>query len=80
MYLLENWNKKVADDFYKKFGSTVKLIANHPHIGQPTAKKQNIRRKLITKHNCIYYQIKADSIILLDVLDTRQNPKKNPYN
>ena len=79
IYLLENWNQKVADDFYKRVESITNLIATYPYIGQSSAKKQHIRRKLITKHNCLYYTFKNDSIIILDVIDTRRNPVKNPY-
>ncbi len=78
-YLLEKWNEKVADEFYEKFEQTVQLIALHPGIGRPSSKLPGIRRKLITKHNCIYYRIKNDAIIIINMLDTRQNPKKNFY-
>ena len=78
-YLLENWNEKVADEFYNKFENTVKSISLQPGIGRPSAKRPDIRRKLVTKHNCLYYRIKNDSIIIINILDTRRNPKKNPY-
>lgn len=78
-YLLENWSEKVADEFYKKFQNTIHFISIHPQIGRPSAKQPGIRRKLVTRHNCIYYRIKDDSIIIINILDTRRNPKKNPY-
>lgn len=77
-YLLENWNEQIANDFYERFQKTIYLIASHPQIGHPSLKR-GIRRKLVTKHNCVYYRIKNDVVIIINMLDTRQNPKKNPY-
>ncbi len=53
-YLLENWNEKVADEFYEKFEKTIHLISLQPKIGRASAKKPDVRRKLVTKHNCLY--------------------------
>lgn len=78
-YLLEKWSEKVADEFYKKFEKTVHTISLQPGIGRPSTKKPGIRRKLVTKHNCLYYRIKDDSVIIINMLDTRRNPMKNPY-
>ena len=41
--------------------------------------KQNIRGLLITRHNSMYYKIKNDKVIIINMYDTRMNPKKNPY-
>jgi plasmid stabilization system protein ParE len=78
-YLFDNWNEKIADEFYEKFEKTIHLIAIHPRIGRPSAKRPQVRRKLITKHNCVYYRIKKNAVIIINMLDTRQNPKNNPY-
>ena len=78
-YLFENWSEKVADEFYDKFERTAKTISLHPEIGQRSSKQPNVRRKLITKHNCLYYRIKNDSVIIINIKDTRQNPERNPY-
>lgn len=75
-YLYENWNERVAEDFYTKFEKTITAISKHPYSGKASAKKQNVRRKLITKHNCLYNRIKNSSIIVINVIDTRANPKK----
>ncbi len=79
VYLLENWSQKVADEFYGKFEKTIRDISAHPEIGRPSARRPDIRRKLVTKHNCFYYRIKDDSVIIINMLDTRRNPTKNPY-
>lgn len=78
-YLLENWNQKVADEFYEKFEQTLHAISLQPKTGRASSGKPYIRRKLVTKHNCLYYTIKKNSIIITNMLDTRSNPKKNRY-
>lgn len=78
-YLLENWNQKVADEFYEKFEKIIHIISLQPGIGRASGKRPEIRRKLVTKHNCLYYRIKDDSVIIINLLDTRRNPTKNPY-
>ena len=75
-YLLENWNQKVADEFYEKFEKIIHIISLQPKIGRASGKRTDIRRKLITKHNCLYYKIKEDLIIVINLLDTRRNPNK----
>lgn len=78
-YLLENWNQKVADEFYEKFEKIIYIISLQPEIGRASGKRPDIRRKFVTKHNCLYYRIKNDSVIIINLLDTRRNPAKNPY-
>jgi len=78
-YLLENWSEKIADEFYVNFEKTIHKISLYPEIGRPSAKRPDVRKKLITKHNCLYYRIKKNSVIVINMLDTRRNPKKNPY-
>lgn len=79
-YLVEQWSEKVANEFYEKFDTAVKLISRYPEIGYPSSKKPDVKRRLITKHNCVYYRIKKDKVIIIDLLDTRRDPKTNPYN
>ena len=65
--------KKIADEFYVKFEKTIHKISLYPEIGRPSAKRPDIRKKLITKQNCLYYRIKKNSVIVINMLDTRRN-------
>jgi hypothetical protein len=50
--------------------------------GQKTAsseRKPELRTILITKHNRLYYKFTNDRIIIINMFDTRKNPKKNRY-
>jgi toxin ParE1/3/4 len=78
-YLLENWNEKVANIFLDKLDKKVLLLSNQPFVGYISEKDSSIRSVLLSKHNRLYYSIYNNTIELLRILDTRQNPKKNPY-
>jgi plasmid stabilization system protein ParE len=78
-YLEKEWSNTVAEDFLLKIDRRIELLIKHPTIGAPSAKVKDIRGFLITRHNRIYYKIKGDKVIILNMYDTRMNPKKNPY-
>ena len=78
-YLDKKWNYKVAEDFLKTFDKRIDTLKKQPFVGKPSVKKPGIRAILITKHNRLYYKFSNDTIIVLNMYDTRSNPKKNPY-
>jgi len=55
------------------------LLTKHPHIGALSEKAKDVRGLLIARHNRMYYKIKDNKVIILNMYDTRINPKKNPY-
>ena len=79
-YLQTQWGITVASKFNETLIKTILTIAYQPAIGSLSKKKKNIRKILITKHNKLYYRVKDnESIFLLTLFDTRQNPKRNRY-
>ena len=78
-YLLTNWLDVVEADFMKKLDDKIKLLAQQPFIGIETSINNKIRTTLITKHNRIYYKIEGNNVIILNMIDTRRNPKTNPF-
>ena len=78
-YLEEVWSHKIAVEFLLKIDRRIALLARQPHIGALSSKVKDIRGLLITRHNRLYYKIKADKVIILNMYDTRINLKKNPY-
>ena len=78
-YLETQWNLSVAKEFHSTFVQVVLTLTEQPGIGSPSHKK-NVRKILITKHNRLYYRVNDNNTItLLTLFDTRQNPKKNRY-
>ncbi len=78
-YLEKEWSHKVAVEFLSIIDRRFKLLAKQPHVGVLSSKVKDIRGLLITRHNRLYYKIKADKVIILNMYDTRINPKNNPY-
>lgn len=78
-YLDKKWNCKVAEDFLKTLDKRIDTLKKQPLVGKPSIKKPDIRAILITKHNRLYYKFNGDAIVVLNMYDTKSNPKKNPY-
>ncbi len=79
-YLKEEWNKKVAEEFVILVFYKIQLISKQPDTGKKTSLK-NIRSVLIGKgrQNKIYYRIEKNRLIIIDMKDTRMNPKQNRF-
>jgi len=78
-YLEKEWSHKVAAEFLLKIDRRIDLLAKHPEIGALSTKAKDVRGLLITRHNRMYYKIKGGKVIILNLYDTRMNPKKRPY-
>ena len=79
-YLLENWYDSVADDFMIALKEKIKLLSVQPFTGELVGSHKNVRTCLVTKHNRIYYRVEKNKLIIINMIDTRKNPKKNPFN
>ena len=78
-YLEKEWSKKVAGEFLLKIDRRLDLISKQPFAGAVSLKIKEVRGLLITRHNKLYYKVKGNTVIILNMYDTRMNPKKNPY-
>jgi len=78
-YLEKEWSKKVAGQFLLKIDRRLDLLSKQPFVGAASVKIKDIRGLLITRHNKLYYKVKGNTVIVLNMYDTRMNPKKNPY-
>jgi plasmid stabilization system protein ParE len=74
-YLEEEWSHKTAIEFQDKVFFRLYMLQLNPFIGAPVG-IANVRSILITKHNRIYYKVKGDKVIILNLYDTRSNYKK----
>lgn len=78
-YLEKEWSHEVASDFLKKIDRRINQLTKQPYIGTPSEKFSEIRGLLITRHNRLYYKIKGSKVIILNMYDTRMNPKRKRY-
>lgn len=78
-FLQNNWPAQVTENFYETLMHKIALIEAGVVIGRTTIKDQRIHSILITKHNRLYYEENEETLFLLRLFDTRQNPVKNPF-
>ena len=78
-YLLKAWPYFVAENFVTTLEQRVKVLSIHPNLGIASIKDASIRSIIITKHNKLYYRVASNSIEILNIFDTRQNPEKDLY-
>ena len=78
-YIANEWGFKVADDFYEKIFLRLHIIQREPHFGRPSKKNPEVRKTLLGKYNVIYYRIRKNTIVVLNLLNSKRNPKRNPY-
>jgi plasmid stabilization system protein ParE len=79
IYLEENWDSRSGLNFIGKLQNKIELIKSQPEIGALTFYK-DVRAINITRQNKVYYRILKNKIEIINMIDTRKNPKKNPFN
>jgi hypothetical protein len=76
---LKEWDATVTKNFVIRAYDIIELLAENYELGTIEDYDKNIRGFLITKHNLLFYRITDTEIILLNLYDTRSNPKKSKY-
>jgi plasmid stabilization system protein ParE len=77
LYLLLKWSETIADKFEAKVTTRVNRLSKQPYMGTGSEKKLGLRKVLITEHNYMLYRILNEQLIILDFIDTRQEPATN---
>ena len=78
-YLELEWGHEIAVAFLVKIDKRTSLLKQQPFVGIASSNLKNVRGILITKHNKLYYKVSNSQVIVLNMYDTRINPKRNPY-
>lgn len=78
-YIAENRSVEAAIRFVNEFYRQLDIIDSQPYIGLSHVENQLLRKRLISKTYYLYYLIEDDVIRLLNLVDTRSGPDKNPF-
>ena len=78
-YLEQEWSYKTAAGFLKKIEYRIQQLSGQPLTGIASEKIDSVRSVFITRHNRLYYKVKGKKVIVLNMYDTRMNPKKRKY-
>jgi plasmid stabilization system protein ParE len=75
-YLAYKWGQSVVDDFIQLLEKKLESISKNPGIYQFVDEVKRRQKCNLTKHNIIYFIEFDDSIKVLTIFDTRQDPEK----
>lgn len=75
-YLENEWDVKTVQNFASKLLNLLETLKSKPEIGILVEKDKEIRAFVLTKQNTLFYRIKDQQIIILQLFDNRMNPKK----
>lgn len=75
-YLEDNRTEKELIQLANTVDNTVEIISRHPEIFPVSNEKKKTRKAVIDKNNTIYYRVLQDSIQVLSVFGTKQDPAK----
>lgn len=78
-YLNTDWGESSVNIFVKNVYDFLDILKEFPEIGSIENHKLNIRGFVILKQLTLYYQVRADRIVLLNFYDNRQKPGKRKF-
>ncbi|WP_396217091.1 type II toxin-antitoxin system RelE/ParE family toxin [Flavobacterium sp.] len=74
-YLNLKWSERISDNFLKELKRNIDLIQVNPELF-PVSEFEGLRKCVVSKQTSVFFIIKNDTIYIVSVLDTRQNPNK----
>lgn len=72
-YLETSWGSKVCDNFIEKFEHALQNIAWSPLAYPMSDKLSGLHKCVVTRQTSIYYQLDGHAILVVAILDNRQN-------
>jgi len=75
-YLESNWTPKELKKFFRKLEKQLLILSLFPEAYPISLKKKQVHRCVFSKNLTIYYITADDSLIILSLFDTRQDPSK----
>ena len=78
-WLESEWSATSAIKFGKRLQQAITAVGNNPLAGRISAKRKNVRSVSVTRHNRLYYMITRDTITMLELIETKMDPRRNKY-
>ncbi len=75
-YLETNWTEKEVNSFKSKLGQLLETIRKFPTIFPASQAVPRLRKAVLSAQTTVFYEIKGESINLISLFDTRQDPSK----
>ena len=77
-YIEREFGAKARQIFLEKTQDFARILIEFPEMGTLEIKEKNLRGFQLTNQTRVFYRVKKNSIIILTLIDSRQNPKKRP--
>jgi plasmid stabilization system protein ParE len=74
-YLISEWGISVANNFIERFEQITFLLSENAGMFPFFDESRQMQKCVLTKHNIIYFKETVNSIKILTIFDTRQNPE-----
>ena len=71
-----NWSQKEVSNFSRLLDKQIELIKENPGIYPYYDKSKDVKKCVLSKQTTLYYKVKSDTVFLLSVFDSRQDPNK----
>ena len=75
-YLEERWSARVKLKFLKKLEKGLNVAANNPNAFPQSQIRPELRKLVITKQATALYLVDSDSLFVITIFDTRQDPSE----
>ena len=74
-YLNVKWSERISKNFLSKLKRNIDLIQLNPELF-PVSEFEDLRKCVVSKQTSVFFIIKNNTIYIVSVFDTRQNPNK----
>jgi len=77
-YIEREFGAKARQIFLEKTQDFTRILIEFPEMGTLEIKEKNLKGFQLTNQTRVFYRVKKNCIIILTLIDSRQNPKKRP--
>ncbi|MEO8512207.1 MAG: type II toxin-antitoxin system RelE/ParE family toxin [Ignavibacteria bacterium] len=78
-HIVKEWSFNSALKFEKILQLKLQLLSQFPESGNSSGLKKGYHKLIITRQNSIFYSIKQNEILILNIHDNRQDPDRKKY-
>ena len=77
-YIEREFGAKARQTFREKTQDFTRILIQFPEMGTLEIKEKNLRGFQLTNQTRVFYRVKKNCIIILTLIDSRQDPKNKP--
>lgn len=75
-YLELSWSVKVREKQADNLLKTMRMLQGNPEMFPKSDHNLKIRKCVISKQSILYYSFNQNSVVIISLFDTRQDPNK----